>query len=107
MASRSKSCALPSVCWQTMSRWPCRITPGAFSRLAAGTLAGVHPWRSAALDGTGAKVVAVERDGEVLVEFDDGFTLRDDDALFVCGSTNSLDRYQREFEATPAPQARA
>ena len=78
-----------------------------FSRLAAGTLAGVHPWRSAALDGTGAKVVAVERDGQVLVEFDDGFTLRDDDALFVCGSTNSLDRYQREFEATPAPQARA
>ena len=43
----------------------------------------------------------------VLVEFDDGFTLRDDDALFVCGSTNSLDRYQREFEAMPAPQARA
>lgn len=76
-----------------------------FSRLAAGTLTGVHPWRSAALDRTGAKVVAVERDGQVLVEFDDGFTLRDDDALFVCGSTNSLDRYQREFEATPAPSA--
>ena len=78
-----------------------------FSRLTAGTLAGVHPWRSSALDQTGAKVVAVERDGEVRVEFDDGFTVRTDDALFVCGSTNSLDRYQREFQATAAPQARA
>ncbi|MBS1228113.1 MAG: TrkA family potassium uptake protein [Proteobacteria bacterium] len=78
-----------------------------FSRLTAGTLAGVHPWQSAALDRTGAKVVAVERDGEVQVEFNDGFTVRTDDALFVCGSTNSLDRYQREFQATAAPQARA
>ena len=76
-----------------------------FSRLTAGTLAGVHPWRSAALDRTGAKVVAVERGGEVLVEFDNVFAVRDDDALFVCGSTNSLDRYQREFDATPAPSA--
>ena len=76
-----------------------------FSRLAAGTLAGVHPWRSAALDSTGAKVVAVERDGEVLVEFNDDFAVRADDALFVCGSTNSLDRYQREFDAAPAPRA--
>ena len=57
------------------------------------------------LERTGAKVVAVERGGEVLVEFDNGFAVRDDDALFVCGSTNSLDRYQREFDATPAPGA--
>ena len=77
-----------------------------FSRLTAGTLAGVHPWQSAALDATGAKVVAVERDGEVLVEFDDDFAVRADDALFVCGSTNSLDRYQREFHAAPASQTR-
>ena len=44
-----------------------------FSRLRAGTLAGEHPWRSEALDQTGAKVVAVERGPDVFVEFDDDF----------------------------------
>lgn len=71
-----------------------------FSRLSAGTLAGAHPWQSEALDRTGAKVVAVERGGEVLVEFDDGFRVEAHDALFVCGSTNSLSRYQKEFRAS-------
>jgi Trk K+ transport system NAD-binding subunit len=75
-----------------------------FSRLSAGTLVGAHPWRSLALDGTGAKVIAVERGQEVLVEFGDDFAVRPDDALFVCGSTNSLERYQREFQATPAAE---
>jgi Trk K+ transport system NAD-binding subunit len=76
-----------------------------FSRLSAGTLAGVHPWRSEVLDQTGAKVVAVERGDDVLVEFADGFVVRPDDALFVCGSINSLERYQRQFQALPAPAA--
>ncbi len=71
-----------------------------FSRLSAGTLAGAHPWHSEVLERTGAKVVAVERGHEVLVEFDADFSLRPDDALFVCGSINSLERYQREFQAT-------
>ena len=71
-----------------------------FSRLGPGTLVGAHPWRSEVLERTGAKVVAVERGQEVLVEFDTDFALRPDDALFVCGSINSLERYQREFQAT-------
>jgi Trk K+ transport system NAD-binding subunit len=78
-----------------------------FSRLSAGTLAGAHPWRSPALDGTGAKVIAVERGQEVLVEFGDDFAVRPDDALFVCGSTNSLERYQRQFQAKSAPELRS
>ena len=78
-----------------------------FSRLSAGTLAGAHPWRSQALDRTGAKVVAMERGHDVLVEFDDDFLVRRDDALFVCGSINSLERYQREFQVTTAPAVRA
>jgi len=78
-----------------------------FSRLSAGTLVGAHPWRSQALDRTGAKVVAVERGHDVLVEFDDDFLVRRDDALFVCGSIDSLERYQREFQVTTAPAVRA
>ena len=78
-----------------------------FSRLSAGTLAGTHPWRSEALDRTGAKVVAVERGQDVLVEFDDDFKVRPDDALFVCGSIKSLERYQRAFHVATAPAVRA
>jgi Trk K+ transport system NAD-binding subunit len=74
-----------------------------FSRFGAGMLAGTHPWRIEALDRTGAKVVAVERAGEVLVEFADDFVLQADDALFVCGSIHSLERYQREFQASTPP----
>ena len=73
-----------------------------FSRLSAGTLVGAHPWHSEALERTGAKIVAVERGAEVRVEFDADFVLRADDALFVCGSLDSLERYQREFHASTA-----
>ena len=70
------------------------------SRLSAGTLVGAHPWRNEELERTGAKVVAVERGQDVLVEFPDDFQLTSDDALFVCGTISSLERYQREFQAT-------
>ena len=78
-----------------------------FIRLNAANLVGEHPWRCDAMDRTGAKVVAVEREGEVLVEFGEGFVVRTNDTLFVCGSVNSLDRYQREFRASNAPEARS
>ncbi|MFZ4538081.1 MAG: potassium channel family protein [Propionivibrio sp.] len=71
-----------------------------FSRLSAGTLAGVHPWHSEELERTGAKVVAVEHASEVFVEFDDAFRVCPDDALYVCGTLNSLARYQRLFDAS-------
>ncbi|MDP2008478.1 MAG: NAD-binding protein [Rubrivivax sp.] len=78
-----------------------------FCRFDAGSLTGTHPWRSDAMDRTGAKVVAVERGNDVLVEFDDDFVVRPDDALFVCGSLNSLARYQREFQVSSGPAALA
>jgi len=73
-----------------------------FARLSAGSLVGAHPWRSEALERTGAKIVAVERGSDVLVEFDSEFSLLPNDALFVCGSIESLERYQREFQASTA-----
>jgi len=73
-----------------------------FSRLTAGSLVGAHPWHNEALERTGAKIVAVERGNEVRVEFEADFVLRPDDALFVCGSLDSLERYQREFHASTA-----
>lgn len=70
-----------------------------FVRLGAGNLVGDHPWRNEVLERTGAKIVAVEREGQVLVEFDKDFTVQADDALFVCGSLNSLERYRKTFQA--------
>jgi K+/H+ antiporter YhaU regulatory subunit KhtT len=52
------------------------------------------------MERTGAKVVALERDGEVLVEFGEDFAVRANDILFVCGSVNSLARYQQAFQAS-------
>jgi voltage-gated potassium channel len=72
-----------------------------FSRLSAGTLAGMHPWRSEIIERTGAKVIAVERGQDVLVKFDDSFLVHPDDAIFVCGTLGCLERYQREFQASP------
>ncbi len=71
-----------------------------FVRMSAGALAGKRPWGDEELDRTGAKIIAVERDREVLVAFAHDFEIRSDDALFVCGSIKSLDRYQLRFEAT-------
>ena len=70
-----------------------------FVRMNAGALLGMHPWGNADLDQTGAKVIALERDREVLVEFEPGFEVRADDVLFVGGSINSLERYKRRFNA--------
>ena len=77
-----------------------------FSRVTAGAIAGTHPWHNEELDRTGAKIVGVERDRCLLVEFDGDFRVRADDVLFVCGSTHSLARCQRAF-ATAAAPARA
>lgn len=70
-----------------------------FMRLPAAHLAGQHPWHYEPLERTGAKIVAVERSGEVVVAFGPDFVVHADDTLFVCGSVNSLERYQREFQA--------
>lgn len=46
---------------------------------------------------TGCSVVAVERDGEVLVEFSEEFVPGPDDRVHLCGTEDSLERYYAEF----------
>jgi voltage-gated potassium channel len=78
-----------------------------FIRVNAANLVGEHPWRCEVLERTGAKIVAVERASEVLVEFAADFRVRAEDTLFVCGSVNSLERYQRAFQARNTPEGRS
>lgn len=73
-----------------------------FVRLGAGGLVGLHPWRAHVRERTGAAVVAVERDQNVFVKFDESFRVRPDDVLFVCGTISGLDQYMREFKPEPA-----
>ena len=73
-----------------------------FIRQHAGSVEGKHPWRSEDLDRTGAKIVAVEREGDIIVEFDADFAVQANDELFVCGSFNSLERFQKAFRTTSA-----
>jgi Trk K+ transport system NAD-binding subunit len=61
-------------------------------------LLGEHPWKVDALERTGAKVVAVERRGQVLVTFPHDFVVKPDDSLFVCGSHHSLERFRNVFQ---------
>jgi uncharacterized protein with PhoU and TrkA domain len=46
-------------------------------------------------------VVAVERGGEVLVELPKDLRVTPEDTLFVCGTTEGLSLFQREFRSTP------
>ena len=46
---------------------------------------------------TGASVVAVERDEELLVDFDDGFRFQRGDAVYICGSSEATGRFLRAF----------
>ena len=70
-----------------------------FARVAPGSLVGAHPWRSNVRERTGAAVVAVERNANVFVQFDETFRVAAGDILFVCGTIESVDRYTREFDA--------
>jgi Trk K+ transport system NAD-binding subunit len=78
-----------------------------FVRVTAGALVGQHPWRAQVRERTGAAVVAVERDRNVFVKFEDAFEVCLNDTLFLCGTTGSLDQYLREFQAKPADSPRA
>jgi K+/H+ antiporter YhaU regulatory subunit KhtT len=49
---------------------------------------------------TGCTVVAVDRDGEVAMDFPASFRLSPDDALYICGTTDAIARYHEEFPAS-------
>lgn len=70
-----------------------------FSRLTAGRLAGKHPWRNDRPDHSVAEIVAIERGDDFIIRFDNDFSIRDGDALFVCGTLEGLAVFQKEFQA--------
>lgn len=71
------------------------------SRTMASGLEGDHPWRVDLLGRFGCKVVAVARAGEVLINFEDDFSIQAEDEIFLCGSPQAINNYLQAF-----PQAR-
>ncbi len=71
------------------------------TRLDVGTLEGQHPWHAQVRERSGANIIAIERNGEALVEFPKDFHIRADDVLLVCGTVRDLGRFQHEFGSLP------
>ena len=66
-------------------------------RVGAGRLAGKNPLAERIRERTGCTIVAVERDGQVAMDFPASFRLSPDDALYICGTTDAVARYNEEF----------
>jgi len=66
-------------------------------KVAAARLAGRNPAELGVRERTGTSIVAVERGEDVLVEFGPDFRFQTDDAVYVCGSSRAIRRFQEVF----------
>ena len=67
------------------------------AKVPAGGLAGRQPLAAGIRERTGCSVVAVERQGEILIDFPSDFELSGDDALYLCGTGDAFSRYHEAF----------
>ncbi len=66
-------------------------------RLHPGPLVGRNPLTARIRELTGCSVVAVERDGQLCMDFPQDFILTSDDAVYLCGTAAAFKRYYDEF----------
>ena len=66
-------------------------------KVDASGLVGRHPLRAGVRERTGCQVVAIERGGDVLVEFAEDCRVAATDAVFVAGSQKAIDAYYSHF----------
>ncbi len=67
------------------------------AKIPPGPLTGRHPLRAGIRERTGCSVVAVERQGEIVIDGPPDFKLAPDDALYLCGTANAFNRYYEAF----------
>jgi Trk K+ transport system NAD-binding subunit len=71
-------------------------------------LAGRHPFKSRIDKTRQCRIVAVERDGEVILDFPEDFVLAATDDIYLCGTVEALNRFYESFQLEqPAPRATA
>jgi Trk K+ transport system NAD-binding subunit len=69
-------------------------------KVGPGRLVGKNPVAERIRERTGCTIVAVEREERVHMDFPAQFRLSQDDALYICGTTNGVERYQEVFSAS-------
>lgn len=67
-------------------------------RSEVGSLGGRHPAAAGIREKTGCSVVAVEHDGSVETQFPEDFSMAEGDGLFVCGTREATQRFQKLYE---------
>ncbi len=60
---------------------------------SAGKLVGHHPLDPSIRERTGCTIVAVEHDGEIVMDIPSAFTLSEQDQLYICGTVEALNRF--------------
>jgi Kef-type K+ transport system membrane component KefB/Trk K+ transport system NAD-binding subunit len=65
-----------------------------------GPLEGKNPLAARIRERTGCSVVAVERDGQILMDFPPSFNLARNDALYLCGTRDAVNLYYEEYPAS-------
>jgi Trk K+ transport system NAD-binding subunit len=65
-----------------------------------GPLEGKHPLAARIRERTGCSVVAVERGDGILMDFPESFRLAAEDALYICGTTRTVNLYYDEYPAS-------
>ena len=68
-------------------------------------LAGRHPIESGIDDTRQCRIVAVERAGEVIMDFPATFSLAEDDDIYLCGTVESLNRFYDSYQQDEPPLA--
>ena len=66
-------------------------------RIDTDELVGLQPLTGRISSRTGCTIVAVERDGELTMDFGASFTIQTGDAVYVCGTPEGFDRYYEYF----------
>jgi len=66
-------------------------------------LAGRHPSDSGIGDAQQCRIIAVERAGEVIMDFPAEFTLAEHDDIYLCGTVESLNRFHDSFQQDEPP----
>ncbi|MBK1722289.1 NAD-binding protein [Thiocystis violacea] len=69
------------------------------ARMRPGTLVGGHPWRSGVREQTGASIIALEHNGQMMIEFDETLRIDPADLVYVCGTASSIESFMRAFRA--------
>jgi Trk K+ transport system NAD-binding subunit len=70
------------------------------TKVSGGRLAGSKPLATKIRWQTGCSIIAVERSGEVIMDFDPDFEILPSDAVYVCGTTEAFEQF---YEAFPNP----